>query len=119
MAVNLGTASLRTWVDRFWQDLQPTPGRLNSSLRIVLSTILTLILLMTLRMPSASIGLYFVFLVGRDSPSVSLRSGLFSVVAFVFTLATVLGVVAFTDNNPVARLLSVSAVVFLAGMLML
>jgi multidrug resistance protein MdtO len=119
MAASPGTASLSTWVDRFWQDLQPTPGRLNSSLRIVLSTVITLLLLMTLRMPSASIGLYFVFLVGRDSPSVSLRSGLFSVVAFAFTVATVIAVVALSDNNPMARLLSVSIVVFLSGMLML
>ena len=119
MAASPGNTSLRTWVDRFWQDLQPTPGRLNGSLRIVLSTVLTLLLLMTLRMPSASVGLYFVFLVGRDSPSVSLRSGLFSVVAFAFTAATVIGVVALTDNNPMARLLSVSIVVFLSGMLML
>ena len=119
MAAGLTTTSLRTWVDRFWQDLQPTPGRLNSSLRIVLSTVITLLLLMTLRMPSASIGLYFVFLVGRDSPSVSLRSGLFSVVAFAFTVATVIAVVALSDNNPMARLLSVSIVVFLSGMLML
>ncbi|HEY1743004.1 MAG TPA: FUSC family protein, partial [Granulicella sp.] len=119
MAESPGTASLSTWIDRFWQDLQPTPGRLNGSLRIVLSTVLTLLLLMTLRMPSASVGLYFVFLVGRDSPSVSLRSGLFSVVTFAFTAATVIGVVALTDNNPMARLLSVSIVVFLSGMLML
>jgi len=119
MAASPGNTSLRTWVDRFWQDLQPTPGRLNSSLRIVLSTVITLLLLMTLRMPSASIGLYFVFLVGRDSPSVSLRSGLFSVVAFAFTVATVIAVVALSDNNPMARLLSVSIVVFLSGMLML
>ena len=119
MAASPGNASLRTWVDRFWQDLQPTPGRLNGSLRIVLSTVLTLLLLMTLRMPSASIGLYFVFLVGRDSPSVSVRSGLFSVLAFAFTVATVIGVVALSDNNPMARLLSVSIVVFLSGMLML
>jgi multidrug resistance protein MdtO len=112
-------ASLATWIDRFWEDLQPTPGRLNSSLRIVLATVFTLILLMTLRMPSASLGLYYIFLVGRDSPSVSLRSGFFSILALVFTVATVLGVVALTDNNPMARLLSVSIVVFLAGMLML
>jgi multidrug resistance protein MdtO len=112
-------ASLSTWIDRFWQDLQPTPGRMNSSLRIVLATVLTLIFLMALRMPSASLGLYYVFLVGRDSPAISLRSGLFSLLALVFTVATVLGVVALTDNNPMARLLSVSIVVFLAGMLML
>jgi multidrug resistance protein MdtO len=112
-----GTMSLKTWIDRFWQDLQPTPGRLNGSLRIVLASIMTLILLMTLRMPSAWLGLYFVFLVGRDSPSVSLRSGLFSLVAFAVTAATVFGVVALTDNNPMARLLSVSIVVLLSGML--
>jgi multidrug resistance protein MdtO len=112
-------ASLGTWIDRFWQDLQPTPGRLNSSLRIVLATVITLILLMALRMPSASLGLYFIFLVGRDSPSVSLRSGFFSLLALAFTVATVLGVVALTDNSPMARLLSVSIVVFLAGLLML
>jgi multidrug resistance protein MdtO len=112
-------ASLATWIDRFWQDLQPTPGRLNSSLRIVLATVLTLILLMTLRMPSASLGLYYIFLVGRDSPSISFRSGFFSLLALVFTVATVLAVVSLTDNNPMARLLSVSIVIFLAGMLML
>jgi multidrug resistance protein MdtO len=112
-------ASLATWADRFWQDLQPTPGRLGSSLRIVLSTVITLLLVMALRMPSASIGLYFIFLVGRDSPSVSLRSGLFSLVALAFTVATVLGVVIFSDNDPMARVLSVSIVVFLAGILML
>src|SRR5260370_19895843 len=112
-------ASLATWIDRFWEDLQPTSGRLNSSLRIVLAPVLTLILLMPLRMRSASLGLYYIFLVGRDSPSISFRSGFFSLAALVFTVATVLGVVALTDNNPMARLLSVSIVVFLAGMLML
>ena len=112
-------ASLGTWIDRFWQDLQPTPGRLNSSLRVVLSTVLTLILLMTLRMPSASLGLYYIFLIGRDSPAISFRSGVFSLLALVFTVATVLAVVSLTDNNPMARLLSVSVVVFIAGMLML
>ena len=119
MAESLTTTGLRKWVDRFWLDLQPTPGRLNGSLRIVLSTVITLILLMTLRMPSASLGLYFIFLVGRDSPAVSLRSGLFTIGALAFTVATVLTVVALSDNNPMARLLSVSVVVFLAGMLML
>ena len=112
-------ASFATWIDRFWEDLQPTPGRLNSSLRIVLATVLTLILLMTLRMPFASVGLYYIFLIGRDSPSISLRSGLFSILALAFAVATVIGIVALTDNDPMARLLSVSIVVFLAGMLML
>jgi multidrug resistance protein MdtO len=110
---------LTVWVDRFWDDLQPTPGRLNSSLRIVLSTVVALVLIMALRMPQAALGLYFIFLIGRDSPSVSMRSGLFSLLALVASVATVLAVVSLSDNDPAVRLLSVSAVTFLAGMLML
>ncbi|HEY4358154.1 MAG TPA: FUSC family protein [Acidobacteriaceae bacterium] len=113
------SASLATWTERLWQDLQPTPGRLNSSLRIVLSTVIALVLMMALQMPAASVGLYFIFLVGRDSPSVSLRSGFFSLLTLAFTVATVLGVVILSDNNPMARVLSVAVVVFLAGVLML
>jgi len=110
---------LATWTDRIWQDLQPTPGRLNSSLRIVLATVIALILLMVLRLPQASVGLYFIFLIGRDSPSVSVRSGVLSLVALAVSVVTVLAVVSLTDNDPLVRLLSVSVVTFLAGMLML
>ena len=59
------------WVNRIWQDLQPTSGRLSSTLLITLASVLTLLVLMTFQMPFASLGLYFVFLVGRDSPAVS------------------------------------------------
>ena len=110
---------LTVWLNRFWDDLQPTPGRLNSSLRIVLSTVLTLILIQTLQMPQAAIGLYFIFLIGRDSPSVSVRSGFFGFLALIASVLTVLAVVSLSDNSPMARLLSVSAVTFVAGMLML
>jgi multidrug resistance protein MdtO len=111
--------TLTVWLNRFWDDLQPTPGRLNSSLRIVLSTVLTLILILTLRMPQAAIGLYFIFLIGRDSPSISVRSGFFSFLALIASVLTVLAVVSLSDNSPMARLLSVSVVTFIAGMLML
>ena len=111
--------ALVSWLDRCWNDLRPTPGRLNSSLRIVLSTVLTLVLILTLRMPSAALGLYFIFLIGRDSPSISVRSGFFSLVALAVSEATVLAVVSVSDNDPTVRLLSVSIVTFLAGMLML
>ncbi|WP_260703492.1 FUSC family protein [Edaphobacter flagellatus] len=113
------TDTLTVWADRFWEDLQPTPGRLNSSLRIVLSTVLALVLIMALRMPQAALGLYFIFLIGRDSPSISVRSGFFSLLALIASVTTVLAVVSLTDNDPAVRLLSVSIVSFLAGMLML
>jgi multidrug resistance protein MdtO len=107
------------WINRIWQDLQPTPGRVSASLRITLASVLTLLVLMILQMPFASLGLYFVFLVGRDSPALSIRSGLFSLITLMAAAALELAVVILSDNNPMARLLGVAAVSFLAGILML
>jgi multidrug resistance protein MdtO len=107
-----------TWINQFWQDLQPTPGRLSTSLRIVLATTLTLILLMTWQIPLAAFGLYMVFLLGRDSPSVSMRGGIVLVLTLCAAVATELAVVILTDNSPMSRVLSVAAVTFLAGMVM-
>src|SRR3981081_1446708 len=107
-----------TWINQFWQDLQPTPGRLGTSLRIVLATTLTLILLMTWQIPSAAFGLYMVFLLGRDSPSVSMRGGSVSVLTLCEPVAMAQRVDSRTDNSPMAPVLSVAAVTFLAGMVM-
>jgi multidrug resistance protein MdtO len=113
------TSTLSTWAERLWQDLQPTPGRWNGALRIVLSSVITLLLVMTLRMPFAGLGMYFVFLVGRDSPAVSFRSSIFILLTLVASISTVLAIVTLTDNDPMARVLGVAAVTFLAGMIML
>src|SRR5258707_7637388 len=110
---------LSTWADRLWQDLEPTPGRWNGALRIVLSSVITLLLVMTLRMPFAGLGMYFVFLVGRDSPAVSFRSSIFILLTLVASISTVLAIVIVTDNDPMARVLGVAVITFLAGMIML
>lgn len=110
----MGRAS---WIDKVWQDLQPTPGRLSSSLRIVLTTVLTLILLLVWQVPFASVGLYFIFIVGRDSPSVSLRSSIFAAITLLAAVATEIGVVVMTDNDPMARVVSVAVVAFIAALL--
>jgi multidrug resistance protein MdtO len=113
------SATVSAWMERIRHDLEPTPGRMNATLRIVLASVITLLFLMTLRMPFASIGMYFVFLIGRDSPAVSFRSGLFSLLTLAASVATVLGVVILTDNDPMARVLSVAVVSFVAGIFML
>jgi multidrug resistance protein MdtO len=110
---------LSIWADRLWQDLEPTPGRWNGALRIVLASVITLLLVMTLRMPFAGLGMYFVFLVGRDSPAVSFRSSIFILLTLVASISTVLAIVLLTDNDPMARVLGVAVVTFLAGMIML
>src|SRR5271170_3803514 len=108
-----------TWTERLWQDLESTPGRWNGALRIVLASVITLLLVMTLRMPFAGLGMYFVFLVGRDSPAVSFRSSIFIMLTLVASISAVLAVVILTDNDPMARVLGVAVVTFLAGMIML
>jgi multidrug resistance protein MdtO len=104
-------------VQQFWQDLQPTPGRLNSTLRITLASVIALVLLMVWQMPFASIGLYFIFLVGRDSPSVSFRTSIFSSLTIMAAIAVELAVVILTDNDPMARVLSVAVITFIGGVL--
>jgi multidrug resistance protein MdtO len=112
-------AILSTWVERIWQDLQPTPGRWNGALRIVLASVITLLLLMTLRMPFAGIGMYFIFLIGRDSPAVSFRSAILSLLAVAAAIVAVLAVIILTDNDPVSRVLGIAVAGFLAGMFLL
>jgi len=112
------TEFLPSWFTRTVEDLQPTPGRLNAALRIVLATILTLILVLVLQMPFASLGLYVVFFVARDTPGSSLRSGLTIILVIMFTVALELGVVILSDNDPFVRLISVAVVTFCAGIVM-
>jgi multidrug resistance protein MdtO len=109
----------KVWIERVWQDLQPTPGRVNATLRITLASILTLLILLTLQMPFASLGLYFVFLVNRDAPAVSIRASILSLLTLGFAVALELSLVIVTDNDPMARVLGVAGVSFLAGVLML
>jgi multidrug resistance protein MdtO len=116
-AIHAGMPPQPSWTERIWLDLQPTPGRLAGAMRIVLASMLTLILLQVWQMPFAGVALYFVFLVGRDSPAVSLRSGVFMLITIAIAVATELLVVNFTDNDPMARVLSVAIVSWIAGMI--
>jgi multidrug resistance protein MdtO len=117
MIANSSSARYRPWLQTLWQDLQPTPGPLNSSLRMTLATVLALVLLLVLQMPFAALGLYSLFLIGRESPSVSLRTGLASLMTVVLAIAVELSVIILTDNDPIARVVSVAAVCFLGGMI--
>jgi multidrug resistance protein MdtO len=105
------------WTDAVLEDLQPTPGRMASALRIVLASVVALVLMEVLQMPFIAIGMYFIFLIGRDSPAVSLRSAVFSLGVVVLAVVVELGVVIVSDNDPVLRLLSVAVVTFIAGMM--
>lgn len=106
------------WLQRIWQDLQPTPGRLNTSLRMTLASILVLVLMLVLQMPYIAYGLYFIFLIGRESPSVSLRTAFVLVVSIMILIPAEMGVVILSDNDPMARIVSVAVMTFIGGMIL-
>ena len=106
------------WVQQIWQDLQPTPGRLSTSLRMTLESILVLVLMLVLQMPYMAYGLYFIFLMGRESPSVSLRTAFVLVVSIMLVIPAEMGVVIVSDNDPMARVLSVAVATFIGGMIL-
>ena len=115
----LGTSipSISQWYKWLWEDLQPTPGRLASSVRVVVAVLLALILLLALQIPFVSLPLYTIFIVGRESPTISLRSSVLALVITCVAILISLVLVVGTDNNPLIRLLSVAVVTFVAGLL--
>ena len=106
------------WLERIWQDLQPTPGRLAATLRIVLTTVVALVLMMVLQLPFASLGLYYIYLVTREAPATSVKSGLMAIGVLAFAVAAELIVVIVSDNDPTIRLLSVGVVSLVSGAMM-
>jgi multidrug resistance protein MdtO len=109
--------SIGQWYKWLLEDLQPTPGRLASSARVVASVVLALVLLLVLQVPFVSLVLYIIFVIGRESPAVSLRSALLSLSVGCVAVLVELGVVMATDNDPTTRLLSVAVFTFVAGVL--
>jgi multidrug resistance protein MdtO len=117
-AAPVSAFSSQSWSERLWQDLQPTPGRLAATLRIVGATVIALVLMMVWQMPFASLGLYYIFLVVRESPATSVRAGVYALLTLVLAVAAELAVIIVTDNDPGARLLSVAVASFVTGVLM-
>ena len=74
---------------------------------------------MALQLPFASLSLYYIFLVARENPALSVRSSVISLITIAAAVITELAVVIVTDNDPMARVLSVAVVSFIAGSLMM
>jgi multidrug resistance protein MdtO len=118
MTMALGMPELkRSWLQYWTQDLRQTPGRLERSLRLALTSVLVLIVMMALQIPYHIYGLYLILIVGYETPPLSLRTGIASLLGIACSLSTALIVVILTDNNPIARIMSLAAVTFVAGMI--
>jgi len=111
------SAAISLWLRAFWQDQQFTPERLKCVLRIVLSSVITLIAMLVWQMPFLSLGLYVLFFVLRESPVLSFRFSILILLSVVAAVAIELGIVILTGNDPTARVLSVAAISFFCGIM--
>ncbi len=103
----------------FAQELTPYPGRMAGSLRDTLGVLIALLLAMTLRVPSISLSLALLFLMQRERPSLTLKTGIQifsgSIAAFLITAAWA----QITDGTEVARFFLVIVGAFVAAFCML
>ncbi len=117
MAPSAPPSLYSSWFEYWKQDLQPSPGRVSSALRIVLTAVLVLITMMVLQIPYIAYALYVIYIVTNESPAVSLRTGIASLLSVAAVLAITLIVVIATDNDPMARVLGLAIITFLGGMI--
>lgn len=99
-------------------ELAPFPGRLSGSLRDVLGIVIAVTIVMTLHVPGIALALALVFLLQRERPALTLRSGLQILGGCAFACAATLLWVQLTDGTEVARFLGMILGIFMAGFCM-
>ena len=104
-----------TWLITFLrEELRPYPGRLLLASRYTLAATITMLVIITFRLPGAAVGGFYALLVPRDTLITTLRGGLSLLLAFGAGLAFVLlGAILFV-NYPLTHFLWVVGSFFLA-----
>ncbi len=104
-----------TWLPTFLrEELRPYPGRTVLALRYTLAATITMLLIVTFRLPGAAVGGFYSLLVPRDTLITTVRGGLSLVLAFGTGLAFVLlGAILFVDY-PLTHFLWVVVSFFMA-----
>jgi multidrug resistance protein MdtO len=103
-------------MEAFWRDQQPSPERLKCVLRIVLASVVSLIAILVWQMPHMALCLYILFFVVHDSPANCLRFNVLMLVTGTLCVLLPLGLVILTNNDPMARVLSIAAFAFVCGL---
>ncbi len=98
-----------------WPELSPSPGRFAGSLRDMIGVVLAVVLCMTLRVPGIALALALLFLLQREHPGVTLRSGIQIVSSAAAACAATFLWVQFTDGTDLARFLGFIIVIFTAA----
>ena len=107
--------ALATWLPTFLrEELRPYPGRALLAFRYTLAATITMLLIVTFRLPGAAVGGFYSLLVPRDTLITTLRGGLSLLLAFAAGLAfLLLGAMLFVDY-PLTHFLWVVVSFFIA-----
>ncbi len=102
----------------FWQflktELAPYPGRTWVVGRMTIAATITMILVMTFRIPYGFLGAIYTLFLSRESPTVTLRGGIRVTVIYVIaTIYTVVGVMTMV-GSPITHFLWIASSLFLA-----
>ena len=65
------------------QELKPYPGRAILALRYTVAATITMLLIVTFRLPGAAVGGFFSLLISREAPITTLRGGISTVASFL------------------------------------
>jgi multidrug resistance protein MdtO len=65
------------------QELKPYPGRALLALRYAVAATITMVLIVTFRLPGAAVGGFFSLLISREAPITTLRGGISAVASFL------------------------------------
>jgi multidrug resistance protein MdtO len=103
------------WFWELFQDeMAPYPGRVSLVARMVISSLVVMLLIMTFRIPGAALGAYYALVIPRDGPLATLKAAMVSLASFLCGTAVVLfGVILFIDS-PVTHFFWVVGSLFLA-----
>jgi multidrug resistance protein MdtO len=102
----------------FWgflkSELTPYPGRAWTVGRMVISATIVMVVVMTFRIPFGFLGAIYTMLLSRENPTVTLRSGVRTIISYVIaSIYTVLGVMTLIDD-PLTHFLWITISLFLA-----
>jgi len=96
------------------EELKPYPGRALLALRYTVAATITMLLIVTFRLPGAAVGGFFSLLISREAPITTLRGGIGTVASFLCGTAFLLTGAILLVDYPLTHFLWVTLSFFVA-----
>lgn len=106
--------SLTEWLTEFLKDeLLPYPERGIIVARMVIASVIAMLVVMTLRIPGASLAPFFALTLSRESPRATLNSGIATVLGYIAGLSVALAGAPLFSDTPLLHFLWLAGSMFI------